>query len=276
MHVIKCTLDTPGSPPLAFRIHTDSTILPNEEVWVLESDAGDRIDVWPALGFNGYRWLVSPEAPNRSGTHGEDTKPQDLLFAAAPFFDGRHATRGGFPILFPFPNRIRAGRFSWHGKEYQLPLNDPTEKNAIHGFACRKPWRVLSHGTDQHGAWITGEYHARRDAPETRSLWPADHRIRVTYRLGERRLRVEAVIDNPDSVLLPFGLGYHPYFRMPLLGDERSSVQAPAEECWVLEESLPTGVRQGLEPLRDLRSPRPFVDLYLDDVLTGLANDVRS
>jgi galactose mutarotase-like enzyme len=40
------------------------------------------------------------------------------------------------------------GRFTWDGQEYQLPLNDPAKKNAIHGFACRHPWRVLGRGAD--------------------------------------------------------------------------------------------------------------------------------
>ena len=29
-------------------------------------------------------------------------------------------TRSGFPILFPFPNRIRDGKFDWQGNTYQL------------------------------------------------------------------------------------------------------------------------------------------------------------
>ena len=35
-------------------------------------------------------------------------------------------------------------------------------------------------------------------------------------------------------------------------------------------EFLPTGERHALDPARDLRAPRPFADLQLDDVLTDL------
>src|ERR1700731_2987678 len=87
---------------------------------VLEDGAGGRACVWPALGFNCFQWQVSQEGQVR----------EVLYTDPALFADGR-PTRSGIPILFPFPNRIRAGRFTWEGQAYQLPLNDPAGKNAI-------------------------------------------------------------------------------------------------------------------------------------------------
>src|SRR5690348_14165763 len=175
-------------------------------VYTLEETAGEaRIAVWPALGFNCFSWQARPGG-----------RPLDLLYADPQLFDRPVPTRSGIPVLFPFPNRTRDGRFSWAGKEYQLPANDPAKKNAIHGFACRHPWRVVGQEQGRDGASITGEFCASVDAPEARPLWPSDYRLRVTYRLSARSLRVEAMVENPDRVPLPFGLGYHPYFRVPL------------------------------------------------------------
>ena len=86
----------------------------------------------------------------------------------------------------------------------------------------------------------------RRASP----LWPADHTLRLTIRLGKGTLRLEAEVRNPDAKPLPFGLGYHPYFR---LGDgEESRVEVPAREYWVLEANLPTGERLPVDASRDL------------------------
>src|SRR5262249_25561266 len=140
----------------------------------------------------------------------------DLLYADPQLFSNGRPTRSGIPVLFPFPNRIRGGHFLWNGKEYQLPRNDAVEKNAIHGFACRKPWRRVGHGADRDSAYVTGEFHGSRDAPESRDHWPADYLLRLTVRLKAGVLRLEAVVENPDHGPLPFGLGFHQYFRVPL------------------------------------------------------------
>src|SRR5205807_1756637 len=129
----------------------------------------------------------------------------ELLYADPQFFQVHKPTRSGFPILFPFPNRIRDGRYTWHGKEYRLPTNDPSGKNAIHGFVCQRPWRVIAEGSDDQAAWVTGEFIGSRDGPDTLELWPADYCIRLTHRLLYQRLDVEAEIINPGSIDLPFG-----------------------------------------------------------------------
>jgi aldose 1-epimerase len=231
-------------------------------IYVLDDGDGGKAEVWPALGFNCFRWQTV-----------KDGRPLELLYSDPGLFADGRPTRSGIPILFPFPNRIRDGRFSWAGKEYRLPLNDGPKVNAIHGFACRRPWRVVGQGADASGAWLTGEFHGDRDAPDCRGLWPTDYRIRVTYRLRIGVLRLEAEVSNPDAQPMPFGLGYHPYFRLPFApGVEPAdcTVTVPARSYWVLEESLPTGDRRPVDLTRDLNLPRRLADLTLDDVLTDL------
>ncbi len=228
----------------------------DERVWVLSDGQDSSIEVAPALGFNAYRWHV----------------PQgELLYADPRYFEENKPTRSGFPILFPFPNRIRAGRFVWAGTEYNLPTNDPSGRNAIHGFACRKPWRVIGAGNDDRGAWVTGEFLGSRDAPESLKLWPADYCLQVTYRLEENRLQIDARVTNPDKRDLPFGLGYHPYFALALMGGADARVTVAANKNWELAESLPTGRLLPVDSQRDLRTGRRYADLQLDDVYTDIA-----
>ncbi len=229
-------------------------------VFLLEEGAGTaQVEIWPAGGFNCYRWRMTRQETD-----------WELLYSDPQFFHGAKPTRSGIPILIPFPNRICAGRFSWAGKEYRLPLNDPAGKNAIHGFACRRPWRVVGRGADDQGAWVTGEFRGSLDAPEARDLWPADYLVRITYRLEPRGLRLRAEVVNPDQVPLPFGLGYHPYFHVPFVPGTNPAAyraQASPDTYWVLKESLPTGTLQPVDAPRDLRKPRRLEELSLDDVL---------
>jgi aldose 1-epimerase len=231
-------------------------------IHVLDDGAGGKAELWPALGFNCFHWQAV-----------KNGRSLDLLYCDPGLFADGRPTRSGIPILFPFPNRIRGGHFAWDGKEYQLPLNDGPKVNAIHGFACRRAWRVVDQGGDASNAWLTGEFHGDRDAADCRGLWPTDYRIRVTYRLGAGVLRVEAEVSNPDAQPMPFGLGYHPYFRLPFekgVAPADCTVTVPARKYWELQDSLPTGQRPRVDAGRDLNSARKFTELNLDDVLTDI------
>jgi aldose 1-epimerase len=231
-------------------------------IYILEDGQGNRAEVWPALGFNCFLW----QAPFAGQT-------LDLLYADPALFSNGRPTRSGIPILFPFPNRIRAGIMSWDGQEYHLPANDSPPRNAIHGFACRHPWRVTGQGADSESAWLTGTFRGSLDAPESVSLWPADYQLAVTCRLGAGWLRVEADVTNPDRKPLPFGLGYHPYFRLPFAPGGKAEdclVKVPARSYWVLQDSLPTGETKPVDDTRNLNELRRFGDLQVDDVLTDL------
>src|SRR5262245_6269607 len=188
-----------------------------QDVFVLgDEGGGSRVEVWPGAGCNCLRW--------RAGG-------AELLYAAPDWEQNPVPTRSGVPVLFPFPNRIRDGRFSWDGREYRPPVNDPAGKNAIHGFAVRKPWRPLTAGADARSAWLRCEFQGSIDAPDCRDFWPADYRLTLTHRLAANSLTIEAAVENPDAKPLPFGLGYHPYF----LAGPGDQVDSTAAAFWELD-----------------------------------------
>jgi aldose 1-epimerase len=227
----------------------------DDRVWILDDGAGSFVEVAPGIGFNAYRWHV-PEG--------------EILYTDPNFFQVHKPTRTGIPILFPFPNRIRDGRFSWEDKTYQLPTNDSSGKNAIHGFVCQRPWRVVDQGADANSAWVTGEFQGSRDAPEAMSLWPADYQIAVTYRLHPNVLEVTAEVSNEDNKELPYGLGYHPYVSLSPFGGQETEIKLAAQKLWELADNLPTGRKISLDSKRDMRLGRRYAELELDDVFTDL------
>ena len=83
----------------------------------------------------------------------------------------------------------------------------------------------------------------------------------------------EFLAENPGATPLPFGLGTHPYFRLPLgpsgtAGECRLSL--PVSEEWELLEMNATGRRLGLENADELQRGVSFQDLRLDHVFSGL------
>lgn len=223
------------------------------EIYTLRT-SDSRIEVWPFLGFNCLHWEIL-----------QDALTQPLLYCAADWATNPVPTRSGHPILFPFPNRLRHGRFKFEGRDYQLPLTDSTGQHAIHGYTPRAAWRVIDAGTSPDHAWITGEFQLTRDLPSASASWPADARTRVTYRLFTDRLRVETVIDAADGRSMPFGLGFHPYFQMdgPLSGWQ---LRMSAGLQWELVDNFPTGTTIRESPAMQFHNFKPLGDFVFDSL----------
>jgi aldose 1-epimerase len=234
----------------------------NNTVVVLEDvAAGSSARILVDYGFNCYSFRC------RVGGQEYDLLRSDDHFAEQP----SRPAGNGTPILFPFPNRIRAGRFEFGGKQYELPRNE-RGVNAIHGMVHDRPWRVKAAGP-KGSAEVTGQFRLSHDAPQMAALWPADFLVEVTYLLERSRLTSRVRVTNPDSKPLPWGFGTHPYFRLPLKpgGDEsRSTVAAPVAETWELRDLLPTGTRLPVSVTVGLDGSRPYSELKFDDVFTGL------
>lgn len=232
---------------------------------LVDPDGSLRAEVWPHWGMNCLYWQIRQP----------DGRWADLFYVAPDWEFEPIPTRSGHAVLFPFPGRMRHGRFSFQGTEYQLPLNDATKRHAIHGFTPRHRWRIADWNADHHSAFVTGECILMEDMPEVVHLWPANFKIQVTYRLQQRCLRVEASITNIDNKPLPFGLGYHPYFRLPGVQDadiSRYVLHVPANRVWQTQELLPTGERSPVPAEWDYRQGKAVGDAWLDIVLTELAS----
>jgi len=230
---------------------------------LIDADESTRIEVWPQSGFNCLEWQVRQP----------DRRWGDILYKAPDWEANPVPTRSGHPILFPFPGRLRDGTFTFEGRRFSLPKNDSTKQHAIHGFTPRNPWRVIDWKANDSFATITGQFSLSKDLPGALPFWPADFNLTVTYRISRDRLRVEAVVENLGPGSLPFGLGYHPYFRLPVTGNRDIGghmLQAKVNQVWDAVENLPTGSRRQVEGAIDFRARKSVDAIALDYVFTAV------
>jgi aldose 1-epimerase len=206
------------------------------EVYTLaDTTSGATASILPSYGFNLFD-LRLPAAGQ--------VRP---ILSAAPDFAEKPAGAGGngWPVLFPFPNRIDAGKFTFGGKSFSIEPNHGP--HAIHGFALDAPWEVADQGEGPDGAFLVGRYQISRQTPDKLAKWPADAILELKYTLAGRGLSLDATIINPGDSDLPYGLGFHPYFHLPLTpgGDlSKTRVILPVSQTWTLREDLiPTGER---------------------------------
>lgn len=111
---------------------------------------------------------------------------------------------GRSPILFPIVGGLRNGRAVSAAGEITAPK---------HGFV-RGSELTLTEADDTHVVY-------RLDASDaTRAVYPYDFSLRVRYELDEGAVRAIFEVENTGDTVLPFCIGGHPGFRVPLTEDD--------------------------------------------------------
>ncbi|MFN0199004.1 MAG: aldose 1-epimerase [Planctomycetaceae bacterium] len=230
--------------------------------------SGSSAKVATHLGFNCYAFHAILA----------DGRGIDVLESAEDFPQGGHRPSArGIPILFPYPNRIADGKFSWDGKAYHIPpvvAAYDASGNAIHGFCLDRVWRI----TAQDPSSVTGHFQLSIDAPDRLPYWPADFLLEIRYTVRDASLRADIRIANPSAENLPWGFGTHPYFQLPLAASsqpEQCLIEVPCAETWELIDCIPTGRLLPVTEKTDLRDGEYFGLAKFDDVLTGLPAGVH-
>lgn len=143
-------------------------------------------------------------APGRGGMAlGWRVGSRELLYLdEATYRDVAQNVRGGIPVLFPSPGRLRGDAWARAGRAGELRQ---------HGFARQLPWELVSSGADDEAARAT--LRLRASAP-TRAKYPFDFVATYTYVLAGPSLRIEQQVVNEGDAPMPFGAGFHPYFAV--------------------------------------------------------------
>lgn len=109
------------------------------------------------------------------------------------------------PMLFPFVGRLTNNSYKYLGNIY--PMN-------IHGFAASKEFSVIERDDDSISLEL-------RSDEQTLACYPFEFSLVITYKLNENNLAISFYVRNESQCIMPFGIGGHPGFNVPLLDGER-------------------------------------------------------
>lgn len=104
------------------------------------------------------------------------------------------------PVLFPFVGRLTGNSYRYGGQVYSM---------GIHGFAARQDFSCLCPEPNRLVLQLT-------DNGETREQYPFAFSLNIIYELIDNRVQVTYQVENSGTGMLPFGIGGHPGFRVPL------------------------------------------------------------
>lgn len=165
-------------------------------------------------------------------------------------------------VMAPWSGRVAAG--SWvhpDGRKFQLPINESTRNNALHGLVFDKEFSV-ARSTD-NSVELSIEI-----API--EGFPFHLKLAIAYELDGGELICSFAIKNLSAEKAPFGIGFHPYFSTRWLGDG-VSITNRAKTVYVLDQNLiDTGTQQTAGSSKDLSAGKLAVGASLDDDFTDL------
>lgn len=173
------------------------------------------------------------------------------------------ASRG--QVLIPFPNRVDRGRYAFHGRSLELPLDEPDRTNAVHGLVRWLNWAPLSRTPSRLVMGLV--LHARDGYPFVLSL-------RIAYTLTPAGLRVRQTARNLGAVPAPYGAGFHPYLTVGTSRIDQCLLKLPARTSFLVNaRMIPTGRASVATTPLDFREPRTIGDTVMDTGFTDLERD---
>lgn len=147
---------------------------------------------------------------------------------------------GKSTVLFPFPNRLANGRYKWNKKEYQFPINNAATGNAIHGFAREEAFEVQHVYLARDAASIRVFF----DYLGHRACFPFPFSMEIEFSIFDDGVfQMEVSVENLGETSMPFGFGWHPYFRLAEYANEHSLKLPPCERVVINDNMIPTGGR---------------------------------
>lgn len=135
----------------------------------------------------------------------------------------------GLPLLFP-PNRVRDGRFTFGGREYVFPVNEPARGNHIHGMLSSAPFTRVKAGPEDR-AHVSFAYRATDAAPYL--AFPHAFTVVRAYALDGRGLAASVTFRNDSAETMPFGTGVHA--ALALRSDAAYTLRVPALRHWPVD-----------------------------------------
>ena len=173
-------------------------------------------------------------------------------------------------LLVPFPNRIEAGTYTFHGTTYTLPIDEHDRNTAIHGYGYRSYWK-LEELTESSAtlSWRVPNMNG----------YPFDVVVTITYTLDADGLHIRIDAYNNGDKPAPWALAIHPWLDNGFngYGDEIDGHNAqcrltlPAVTHVTVDDNLiPTGTEPVDGTKYDLNAGVLLTEQPFDDAWTGL------
>ena len=180
--------------------------------------------------------------------------------------DGLYAGK----ILAPWPNRIRDGKYSFNKKNYQLPINEVSKNNSLHGLVTSSLFEI----TFQNQSKVVLEY--LLDQPD---IYPGKLLLQVTYQIIESGIEILVLSENVGETPAPYGVSIHTYLVAGAgVKNNELSLQIPADQFLEVdsERLLPIKLQPVTGTNFDFINSKKISELFIDHAFKYSSDYPRS
>jgi len=171
-----------------------------------------------------------------------------------PFFRGA--------LIAPWPNRIADGRYTFAGKEFQVPINEVGRGHALHGLVHWNRWEEVDVQPDRI---------VLRTAVVPQDGYPFPIDLLAEYELDARGLTGRITATNLGPAPAPYGCCPHPYLVAGASPLDEWRVTLPAAARLEVDDRLvPVGLRPVDDVDCDFRAPSLIGAREIDHAFTDL------
>lgn len=158
-------------------------------------------------------------------------------------------------FLFPSPNRIANGKYTFNDVDYQLECNETALNNSLHGHIYNKAFKVSKTVADKNRAEITFTY--SNDGSVVG--FPFSYELEIIYTFTQSGLTLDFKVNNTGNQEFPFGLGWHPYFNAENLKESVLNFEG-SKKYFLNDKNIPLH-----EVELPFSTPLTLGDTFLDD-----------
>lgn len=201
---------------------------PISEVKLINTKTGEYAAIVPGYGatINGLALAKNStlhELVDGSASHSE------LLG------DGTSSYKG--MVLFPYPNRIKDGMYTYAGRMYKFDTNEAPRNNSLHGLLFNAPLEVKNTqaGADKAELQLVSTFQGEHPA------YPFKVTLSISIVLDSKGFHINSVIESQDTKPFPVGLGWHPYLKTGSKVDTLEFELPKHKQLPVDDRMVPTG-----------------------------------
>lgn len=125
----------------------------------------------------------------------QNNRQREYIWEGDPDFWGKHS-----PVLFPIVGTLKNNSYFINDKTYEL---------SRHGFARDDEFELVFQSN--HQAVFSLQSNA-----ETKKVYPFNFELQISYTLKANELIIGYKVINNDEVTMPFSIGGHPAFALPM------------------------------------------------------------